>query len=426
MRRFRFHLLSALTVRAARSVRAIPVALSVLTAATSCTSLEQADPYDGRLSTLTVQLGYAAGYESCLREGILLRVEEIDRGGCYEMRTDAAGAGSMALPDGNYRVTVSDRADGWIFNGLADRIRLNRPLRIDLPVTVSKAGSLVIKEIYCGGCLCTPEEGRYQSDKYFIIHNNDCERRFLDGLCFGVLDPYNAQAANVWVKTDPVTGAALYPDFVPLAQAVWQFGGGGGDFPIEAGADAVVCCGGAIDHAAQYPLSVDLNREEYFVCYNPTCFPNPLYHPVPGDRIRRDHWLDVAIKTGQANAFVFSVFSPAVVLFRAEGMPVREFLAREGSVITKPGSPADRVVCVPAAWVVDGVEVFYGGSSSNLKRLPPSVDAGYVVQSETFAGRSLHRRVDEEATAAAGYEVLCDTNNASADFYERAKPSLHE
>lgn len=35
----------------------------------------------------------------------------------------------------------------------------------------------------------------------------------------------------------------------------------------------------------------------------------------------------------------------------------------------------DRVVCVPAAWVVDGVGVFYGGSSSNLKRLPPSADA---------------------------------------------------
>ncbi len=393
---------------------------------TSCTALEQVDPYDGRLSTLTVQLDYAAGYESCLRAGIPVRIEEIDRGGRYETRTDAAGRASIELPDGNYRITVSDRADGWIFNGLADRIRLNRPLRVDLQVSASKAGTLVIKEIYCGGCLCTPKEGRYQSDKYFIIHNNDSERCFLDGLCFGVLDPYNAQATNVWVKTDPVTGAVIYPDFVPVAQAVWQFGGGGGDFPLEAGADAVVCCAGAIDHAAQYPLSVNLNRPDCFVCYNPTYFPNPTYHPVPGDRVRRDHWLEVAVKLGQANAYTFSIFSPAVVLFRPEGMTMREFLAREGSVIQKPGSSTDRVVCVPAEWVIDGAEVFYGGSSSNLKRLPPSVDAGYVVQSETYAGRSLHRRVDEEASAAAGYEVLCDTNNASEDFYERAKPSLHD
>jgi len=393
---------------------------------TSCTALEQVDPYDGRLSMLTLQLDYAAGYESYLRAGIPVRIEEIDRGGRYETQTDAAGRASIELPDGNYRATVSDRADGWIFNGLADRIRLNRPLQVDMTVEASKAGTLVIKEIYCGGCLCTPKEGRYQADKYFIIHNNDSERCFLDGLCFGVLDPYNAQSTNVWVETDPVTGAARYPDFVPVAQAVWQFGGGGGDFPLEAGADAVVCCAGAIDHAAQYPLSVDLNRPDCFVCYNPTYFPNPTYHPVPGDRIRRDHWLEVAIKVGQANAYTFSIFSPAVVLFRPEGMTMREFLAREGSVIQKPGSSTDRVVCVPAGWVIDGAEVFYGGSSSNLKRLPPSVDAGYVVQSEIYAGRSLHRRVDEEASAAAGYEVLCDTNNASEDFYERAKPSLHD
>lgn len=393
---------------------------------TSCTALEQVDPYDGRLSMLTLQLDYAAGYESYLRAGIPVRIEEIDRGGRYETQTDAAGRASIELPDGNYRATVSDRADGWIFNGLADRIRLNRPLQVDMTVEASKAGTLVIKEIYCGGCLCTPKEGRYQADKYFIIHNNDSERCFLDGLCFGVLDPYNAQSTNVWVETDPVTGAALYPDFVPVAQAVWQFGGGGGDFPLEAGADAVVCCAGAIDHAAQYPLSVNLNRPDCFVCYNPTYFPNPTYHPVPGDRIRRDHWLEVAIKVGQANAYTFSIFSPAVVLFRPEGMTMREFLIREGSVIQKPGSSTDRVVCVPAGWVIDGAEVFYGGSSSNLKRLPPSVDAGYVVQSETYAGRSLHRRVDEEASAAAGYEVLCDTNNASEDFYERAKPSLHD
>jgi len=393
---------------------------------TSCTALERVDPYDGRLSTLTVQLAYAAGYESYLRAGIPVRIEEIDRGGRYRTQTDAAGRASIELPDGNYRATVSDRADGWIFNGLADRIRLNHPLQVDMTVEASKAGTLVIKEIYCGGCLCTPKEGRYQADKYFIIHNNDSERCFLDGLCFGVLDPYNAQATNVWVETDPVTGAARYPDFVPVAQAVWQFGGGGGDFPLEAGADAVVCCAGAIDHAAQYPLSVNLNRPDCFVCYNPTYFPNPTYHPVPGDRIRRDHWLEVAIKVGQANAYTFSIFSPAVVLFRPQGMTMREFLTREGSVIQKPGSSTDRVVCVPAAWVIDGAEVFYGGSSSNLKRLPPSVDAGYVVQSETYAGRSLHRRVDEEASSAAGYEVLCDTNNASEDFYERAKPSLHD
>jgi hypothetical protein len=86
----------------------------------------------------------------------------------------------------------------------------------------------------------------------------------------------------------------------------------------------------------------------------------------------------------------------------------------------------DQVIKIPLDWVIDGVEVYYGGSSSNKKRISPSIDAGYVSQSALYDGRSLHRRVDEEASKEAGYEILEDTNNSSADFYEREQQSLHE
>ena len=77
------------------------------------------------------------------------------------------------------------------------------------------------------------------------------------------------------------------------------------------------------------------------------------------------------------------------------------------------------MIAVPLEWVIDGTEIYYGGSSNNKKRISPSIDAGYVTQSATYNGRSLHRQVDEEATQEAGYEILVDTNNSSADFYER-------
>jgi hypothetical protein len=54
------------------------------------------------------------------------------------------------------------------------------------------------------------------------------------------------------------------------------------------------------------------------------------------------------------------------------------------------------------------------------------MDAGYVMQTDTYLGRSLARNVDDAASAAAGYEVLEDTNNSLNDFYERDKQSLHE
>ena len=134
----------------------------------------------------------------------------------------------------------------------------------------------------------------------------------------------------------------------------------------------------------------------------------------------------MVLKTGQANAYSFSIFSPATVIFKAKDTTIQDFVLKEGSVIQKPGSTTDRVIAVPLDWVIDGAEVYYGGSSNNKKRIFPSIDAGYVTQSATYNGRSLYRHVDEEATQEAGYEVLMDTNNSSTDFYEREKQSLHE
>ena len=211
-----------------------------------------------------------------------------------------------------------------------------------------------------------------------------------------------------------------------MIQAVWEFPGDGDDFPLKPGEDAVVCLRGAIDHTIQYPLSVNLNREGYFVCYNSTYFPNTVYHPAPGDRISTDRYLEVVIKTGKANAYTLSTSSPTLVLFRAEGVDIHEFVNDTDNVINVPGSSVDQVVKVPSEWVVDAVEVFDGRSANNTKRLLPSLDAGYVLQTDTFLGRSLMRKTDEAMSASAGYEVLADTNNSLNDFYETAQQSLHE
>ena len=53
------------------------------------------------------------------------------------------------------------------------------------------------------------------------------------------------------------------------------------------------------------------------------------------------------------------------------------------------------------------------------------MDAGFAIQSDVFKGHSLMRKVDEEATATNGFEVLVDTNNSSNDFYESEIQSLH-
>lgn len=393
----------------------------------SCTDIDKDNPYDNQLHTLQVNAVYPDEYSDYLREGVIVKIEDIDRRNSYTSKTDKNGTVRFSLTKGIYRIQISDKAEQDIFNGLADKVKLvNGDLALNLPLVHSRSGDIVIKEIYCGGCTKLPFEGNYQSDKYMILHNNTSETQYLDGLCFGSLDPYNSQATNVWVTQDESTGATIFPDFLPVAQCVWQFGGTGQTFPLAPGEDAVVVICGAIDHAAQYPQSVNLNKPGYFVCYNPVYFWNTLYHPAPGDQITPDHYLNVVIKTGQANAYTFSVFSPATVLFKAKDTTIQDFVSQADNVIQKPGSTVDRIVKVPVDWVLDAVEIYYGGSSNNMKRMPPSVDAGYVTQSALYDGRTLYRHTDEEASREAGYEILEDTNNSSSDFYEREKQSLHE
>lgn len=112
-----------------------------------------------------------------------------------------------------------------------------------------------------------------------------------------------------------------------------------------------------------------------------------MYHPAPGDQISRDHYLDVVIKPGQANAYTFSIFSPATVIFKAQDTTIQEYVQQTGSVIQKPGSTVDQVIKIPLDWVIDGVEVYYGGSSSNKNafRLPSMPDMSVKVHCMTDA-----------------------------------------
>ena len=393
--------------------------------AASCAGMK--DPYEGSLHLLSVTAQYPAGYEGFDLQGSDALVEEINTGSRYSALTDASGSFSMTLPDGIYRVNISGRYGSDVFNGAADKVVLSgADLNLKLPLSYSKAGSIVIKEIYCGGCKKLPQEGDYQGDQYFILHNNDYNVQYLDSLCFGTLSPNNATASNPWVSKDPATGESIFPDFLPIIQAVWQFPGDGDDFPLQPGQDAVICLRGAIDHSLQYPLSINLNKPDYFVCYNLTYFWNTAYHPAPGNLISEDRIIDVVIKTGQANAYTFSLNSPTLVIWKAEGMTIQEFVNLPDNVTPVPGSSIDNVVKIPYEWIYDAVEVFDARSANNSKRLAPSADAGYVLQTDVFLGHSLMRHIDKEASAASGYEVLTDTNNSLNDFYESEKQSLHE
>jgi hypothetical protein len=399
--------------------------LITFAALAACTDYKFSNPYEETLNLLTVKAEWTLDESG--PEGFKVQVEDMSTGAAYVSLTDSLGTAVFNVPNGVYRVVMNGKDEDSIFNGSADRVVVSgKAVDIAIALAMSKAGSIIVKEIYCGGCKKLPQEGDYQSDQYIILHNNHYDVQYLDSLCLGTLSPYNSTSTNPWVIKDEQTGSLTYPDFLPIIQAVWKFPGDGDDFPLQPGEDAVVCLRGAIDHAAQFPLSVNLDVPGYFVCYNPTYFSNTMYHPAPGANISEERYLDVVIKTGKANAYTLSLNSPAVVLFRAQGESIEDYVRKSDSVTPVPGNKVDNVVKIPFAWVKDAVEVFDGRSTTNMKRLPADLDAGYVTQTDIFTGRSLIRKVDEEASVASGYEVLVDTNNSSEDMFETEKQSLHE
>ncbi len=400
-----------------RKIFILLMALALLGTA-SCLNLDEPNPYSDDLQELSVSLLMPEGYAETDLSGVAVSLGDVNSGAIFEALCDASGTARFSLPSGLYRASVGSLINEERFNASRGGIILaGSSLSVELQLKKSRSGDILIKEIYCGGCMKLPEEGTYQSDSYLILHNNTDHTVWLDSLCLGTLDPYNSNSAAVWDEDI---------DFSPVIQAVWQFPGDGKSFPLEKGEDAVVAIFGAIDHTEHYPLSVNLNREDVFTLYSPTYFPNTTYHPAPGDKVSRERFLNVVIKTGQSNAYTFSINSPAVVIFRSQGQTVQEFVAGSDNVIYKPGSSKDRVVCVPNDWVIDGVEVFNGQSSSNRKRMNAAIDASYVTLSNVHEGRTLMRRVNESRSQQLGYEVLIDTNNSGYDFYERETQSLKD
>lgn len=391
--------------------------LSISIILQGCLNIQGDNPYSRSLTDLTISVDYPSDFPPESKSEVKISITELNLGSTYKIPSSSDGTAKAKLPYGTYSLLLSYQIDQTLYNASCSSILLDKPAAdAQLTVTSSKTGAIVFKEIYCGGCTRYPEQGNYAYDSYIVLHNNSARTEYLDSLCFAVLDPYRSGASNVWKDID----------FLPVIQAIWQIKGNGSDFPLAPGEDAVIVVYGAIDHASKYTQSVNLNKADYFVCYNNTYFTNTSYHPAPGNNILKERILDVVIKTGTSNAFVLAQQSPAPVIFKApQGTSIQEFVQNPDNIIQKPGSNVDKIVKLPYSWVIDGVEVFEP-NANNKKRFPQDIDAGAVYFSGPYKGHTLMRKTDESASTSSGYQVLQDTNNSSEDFTENDTQSLHE
>lgn len=85
------------------------------------------------------------------------------------------------------------------------------------------ADQVIIKELYNGGCPVDEGTGYFQQDKGCILYNNGGKTAVVSNLCFGMVDPYNAQSpTNDWYDED---GNLRYESqgFIPATGGMWWF-----------------------------------------------------------------------------------------------------------------------------------------------------------------------------------------------------------
>ncbi len=401
------------------------------------------------ISQISVNLQYPEGVKPAA--GVKVLMKNASNGVVFDQMTNEAGVAVFAIPEGLYEASVSEkRVEGGkvtVFNGVDPNFNVDGITKsFNLKLEQSNGGSVIIKELYFGGCPKDDGSGRFAMDQYVILYNNADVTIDLSNFAFAMVNPFNSQGGK---NKDYVDGVLSYAKEhkVPAGVAVWYFGD---KVSLEPGKQIVVSMTGAVDHTQTYSKSVNLANSEYYCFYDLENFNNAKYYPAPFEGIAASHYLK-SYKYGLGNAWPLSQMSPAFFVFEPQGTTLKSFIDDPSTLNNYGGNENMGRHMVPESWVVDGVEVFKEGETTNQKRLTNAVDAGFVSFTNGL-GYTVYRNVDKAATEAivgnkeklvmgsddpSGIDaeasikngariIYMDTNNSTKDMHVRKTQSLRK
>ncbi len=369
----------------------------VITACLSACS-EQTAPSIS-LGEVTIQL---TGINDDL-SGLDVQLRNISTGSIFIKQTNAQGIATFSVVPGLYEASTSQTRTGtgneyYSYNGTSGQIAIEKGRQASASIPMKRAviSRLVIKELYCGGCM--PDEGNsaFYYDKCVILYNNSAETINYDNLCFGMAAPANAQANNNNYLGD---GRLTYEGegFTPLWNGIWYFPS---TLSIAPYSQIVVNIHGAIDNTLTISQSINYAHPDYYCMFDPESgYNNQRYCPTPSEVIPTSHYLKAAVY-GQGNAWPLSNSSPALVLFQTKDVSPVDYAGNTANYWYDGGgnSVAKRCIKVPNAWIIDAIEVFSSDYATQcVKRLTADIDAGYVWMTNK-KGHSIYRNVDQQAT----------------------------
>jgi hypothetical protein len=367
------------------------------------------------------------------------------------LTTDAEGKVSATLFAGKYDVTATGKFtdNGKIFtlSGQLTDVEITENFDetkvFEIALAKTQKSQIVIKELYNGGC--TKEDSKFQNDNYVIVYNNSAEKAELKNFGLATAAPANSFSNNKNLDGDKL----VYADqgFLPAIYGIWYIS----EIAFEPYEQKVIVINGAIDNTSTVPNSVNLANSNYYACYDKEDYERTV---APSAEIPETQYFK-AVKCGalSTKAWPMSVSSPAFFCFTLSEDP-EVYGNNENNLYYESGNivrhATDECIKIPTENIIDGIEVFSADekyAEKNHKRLTEAVDKGYVMLTN-YQGHTLYRKVDKEATEAlkenaeklvypsdgvidaeasiknGAHIIFADTNDSSADFYERETSSL--
>lgn len=365
------------------------------------------DPTQVQTVDVRVQVEYPASYiqTSAADAQVILRSQETSQ--ADTLMSDGGGEVTFEnVVPGTYVISANrslSAAESLQFTGIEEAVELNALVSsqsissnggaqvFTLTLQGSAVGSWVISEMYYTG---SPDF--YFFDQFFRITNNSTDTLYAGGL---MLANIHGVSGQINPSSEP-TPFQDDQDHV-YAAAIWQIPGGAEDHPVAPGGSLVIAQQG-INHRSDpdgNPNSpVDLGDADF-----------EMYVDVPDSRDLDSPTVPNMEMVHRRFGFyaLVTVFGPAIVL--AEGDPESfEAVQIPGDSPTSPP-----VIRIPVENVLDGVEALQNGNSGSFKRIPASIDAGFVFTSGNYTAEAVRRRVQVETSDRIVYR---DTNNSTSDF----------
>ncbi len=345
-------------------------------------------------------------------------VRNIQTGREFKQETDENGTAIFSVRGGNYDIVISFseeheiEVEGYptvkdiLFNGSLNGqliIEDGINLKLETEYSIQNEG-FVIKELYTSGSR-TLEGKSYQAAKFVEIFNNSDEILYSDGLCFGVVHSITTFRPTPWVDKN----GELLPR-IPLWSFVAIVPGSGEEYPIQPGESFVIALSGLNhrDDPNGSPSSIDLSGSAWeFYVENGHYIDVPYVPNILMQRITK------------GTAMLFDVRGQVCIIFRLPSDDLQAVFTNTDNYMVQPGGSI-KCFMVPRGWVIDGVENVRLDDRGVYKRLPNSIDVGYIQHRGSFEKVSIKRKVKEVINGRTIYQ---DTNNSTNDFLTNQEPT---